>query len=683
MTDFHIFSKAVQEQFELMSKGELFTVDIDGDELYAAYQAAFPAGTNEVFRKQREHECSTCRNFIKNIGAVVSINDDLTLNTVWDVQATELPYPYSDVAFKMAILVNAMPIKGLFRAEEPTYGGKPNKDNETDIVWNHFYGKVDKKHYLGSKSTPSAASVIGDYNNKLGVFKRAMTEFNLDSINTVVDLIESNNLYKGEEFKANVVGLRKLFIDYNTLLLTAQQNAFLFKNLQERGSIIKNSSIGTLIEDLSAGVELERAVKSYEDKVSGTNYKRPTALITPRMVADAMKTIDDLGIEDSLHRRLATIEDVAVTDVLYVDNDVRGKMKGGVGNLLLDAATAPAVIKDNADIERISLDTFLANVLPKAKKVEVLVKNEHQGNFMVLTAPAYSGTTPIFKWDNQFAWSYDGNITDSIKERVKAAGGAVDGALRISLAWFNHDDLDLHVVEPSGAEIYFGNYRGRGALWNRQSLSPNGGMLDVDMNAGGGTTRTPVENVTFDRMTDGEYRVIVHNYSKRETRDPGFTLEVAVNGVPMHYSAKSSPSSGSKNHALNLTVKNGAITKVVTGAGIEGRAFSQEKWGVQTEQFTRVDSMMLSPNYWGDNAVGNKHLFMILEGCKTDVPARGIYNEFLQPEFDKHRKVFEVLGNKMMCEPTANQLAGVGFSSTRKDIVTVRVNGHKQYSVFF
>lgn len=50
--------------------------------------------------------------------------------------------------------------------------------------------------------------------------------------------------------------------------------------------------------------------------------------------------------------------------------------------------------------------------------------------------------------DNNFSWAYTGGITDSIKERVKQAGGNVDGELRISLSWFNFDDLDLHVIEP-------------------------------------------------------------------------------------------------------------------------------------------------------------------------------------------------------------------------------------------
>lgn len=669
---FHYFGKAVQAQFDMMSKGELFTVDITGDALYEAYQAAFPAGTNPMFRKAREHECSTCRNFIKNIGAVVSINDDLTINTVWDVEVVN--QPYATVTAAMAELVREAAINGLFRATEQKYGGKPNKDNESEIVWNHFHAILDKKHFVAVNAAKSAAAVVGEFNTDLGVFKRGMTELSLDSIRTVCDLVESKNLYRGDEKAPLLVGFYRLFLDYQNLTTEQERNTFLFKNLKKHGALARNDVIGTLIIALTEGTPLEQAVKAYEDKVSGTNYKRPSALITPRMVEDAMKTIKAEGIEDSLHRRLATIEDVAITDVLYVDNGVRSKMKGGIADLLMDAAVAPVSSRISTNAKDISVEDFMATVLPKAKKIELLVANSHMNNFMVLTAPVYPNSPNLFKWGNDFGWSYDGNITDSIKERVKAAGGVTDAPLRVSLAWFNHDDLDLHAFEPSGDRLYYGN---------RTYLSRNKGQLDVDMNCGYGTTREPVENIIWQQLTDGEYRIVVNNYSKRETRDPGFTLQLECNGVLHHYSSKSSPASGKENHALIFTIKGGKLAEVSMGAGIEGRAFSQEKWGIKTEEFRRVDSLMFSPNHWGDNAVGNKHFFFVLDGCKSDVPARGIYNEFLKPEYDKHRKVFEVLGNKMMCEPTDRQMAGLGFSSTKKDKVTVRVNSHQLYNVQF
>lgn len=46
----------------------------------------------------------------------------------------------------------------------------------------------------------------------------------------------------------------------------------------------------------------------------------------------------------------------------------------------------------------------------------------------------------------------NGSVADSFKEKVKAAGGNVDGFMRCSLHWFNYDDLDLHVTEPGGRE---------------------------------------------------------------------------------------------------------------------------------------------------------------------------------------------------------------------------------------
>jgi hypothetical protein len=92
--------------------------------------------------------------------------------------------------------------------------------------------------------------------------------------------------------------------------------------------------------------------------------------------------------------------------------------------------------------------------------------------------------------------------------------------------------------------------------------------------------------------------------------------------------------------------------------------------------------MMMSPNFWGESAVGNKHYFFMLDGCKNPVPTRGIYNEHLRSDLDKHRKVFEVLGNKTMCEPTDDQLSGVGFSSTRGDTVVVSVAGAKLRKIY-
>lgn len=216
--------------------------------------------------------------------------------------------------------------------------------------------------------------------------------------------------------------------------------------------------MGTLLIDLSNGVDLERAVKSYENIMAPSNYKRPTALITKKQIEAAQKKVEELGLTDALPRRHARVEDISVNDVLFVNRDTRARMKGGIFDSLKETSTVNP--KEYTKATEISISEFVTNVLPHSKDVQILVENKHIPNFVTLTAPENPDAGQLFKWKNNFAWVYNGSMADSFKEKVKAAGGNVNGFLRCSLHWFNYDDLDLHVTEPGGNEIYYGYKRG-------------------------------------------------------------------------------------------------------------------------------------------------------------------------------------------------------------------------------
>lgn len=648
MSDFHTFAHLVHRRFNELSKHELFVVGDDNRAFEQHYLASFPEGTNPIYKTNTEHDCSCCKQFIRNLGNVVAIIDG-KVETVWGVKGASAPY--DTVAAAMDAFVKAQPITNVFRTTEGSFGAEQTKQllKGGEVKrWNHFYGRVENRHF-----TQLADKVKGDYRTAAQVFHRGLTELKASAFDTVLDLIASKALYRGEEHLASVKAFQKLQSEYRKLT-SEEQTSYVWANAMAPASRFRNTVIGTLLTDLSDGVDLEAAVRSFEAKVAPTNYKRPTALITPRMVEDAVAKLNELGLEHAIERRFAKISDVSVNNVLWVDNSVKDQMQG-IKGLLLPATATKAPKKVVA--QDIGIDEFMTSVLPAASSVEILVGNGLLNNLMSLTAPMHADTGGLFKWGNDFAWAYAGNITDSIKEKVKKAGGNVTNAkMRISLAWFNFDDLDIHIFEPSGNRIYFGNKSNK---------------LDVDMNAGGGRTREPVENVSWTAVPDGEYQVQVHQYSQRERTDVGCVVEIENDGKLTQLSYKK-PLQGMVDIAV-VTVRAGKITGIVPAKDIVSGGISMEKWGIKTETFVKVNTLMFSPNYWDNNAVGNKHWFFVLDGCKNDEPTRGIFNEFLRSDLEQHRKVFEVLGDKTKCRPTDDQLSGLGFSSTRGDTVTVRV----------
>jgi len=100
------------------------------------------------------------------------------------------------------------------------------------------------------------------------------------------------------------------------------------------------------------------------------------------------------------------------------------------------------------------------------------------------------------------------------------------GDVQITLEWSSTADLDLHVHEPSGHEIYFGD----------RGPSPSGGELDVDSNVNcmddgvdGG-----VENVYWPsgEAPSGTYTVEVHGWAvgRGDCGSGEYTLTITVDG---------------------------------------------------------------------------------------------------------------------------------------------------------
>lgn len=136
------------------------------------------------------------------------------------------------------------------------------------------------------------------------------------------------------------------------------------------------------------------------------------------------------------------------------------------------------------------------------------------GQVTYSVASVLTGSREEAKPDSVFAPDF----SPEVRARIEEAGGQA-GEIEIALIWRNTNDLDLHVVDPSGEEIYY-----------RDKRSRSGGWLDVDRNAGcSDVTREPIEHVRWAEGSapDGDYAVYVNHYARCASEDPtAFRVEI-------------------------------------------------------------------------------------------------------------------------------------------------------------
>jgi hypothetical protein len=660
MDGFQEFAKAVNMQLNaMMANGECYRVQAPED-IFTNYLLSFPAGTDPMFRQRTTHDCSCCKQFVRGFGTMVSLGPN-GVKTIWD-HFEDFDEPYRTVARHMSQLIKQQPIVGIWRTKETGYGAERTTEQANGHVWNHFWGKTKRNFTC---SDPEAQ--VGAHKTQHDMLKTMMETFTLDAFNTVLDLIKEDELYRGAEHRTSTMAARDLKKAYDA---SSNKSLWLWSQAEQPISRYKNTVIGTLINDISTGVPVEDAVRMFESKVAPANYKRPKAVVTQKMIENAFSEIEELGLETALIRRHATEADMNVNDVLFVDNAVKSKMRGSLKDQLL--SEVPQQVRKLASLD-LDIEKFVSEVLPNVESMEVKFEGRNINKLMSLTAPVDQNVKPIFKWDNNFAWSYNGEVTDSIKEKVKKAGGNVNAKLRVSLAWFNYDDLDLHCHGPDG-HVFYGNPAGH--YRDRYGNSSNR-ILDVDMNAGGGSpgrsgsSREPVENLSWEFPKDGIYKIEVHQYHRMETRDEGFHLQFNLNGETREYAYRHGVRGTID--CLTFKIQDGHLTTMGVGKDLVlTSAQTMDVWGIKTNTMVPVKTMLLSPNHWEhSNKIGNKHWFFILKGCVNPDEVRGIYNEFLRADLEKHRRVFELLGARTKCVPVPNQLSGLGFTRGRGDAVSV------------
>lgn len=709
------FSKKIQEKFtEMSNTGKLFRLEMTGQQVWELYLSSFTKEDDPVFRdpESTTHNCNHCKNFIRRYGNIVSINKNYEIETMFDVvitgeyentvkvlssalkaseitevffetlnELTSLPYEScskNNKVFQLGVVSNP---KRYTKEEAEKFGVvKPNQI----VTFDHLHLFVDKTFV--DMSGKSVEAIMGEYRDAKNVFQRAMETIPLDTLNLVKDLIVQESLLDGTAHLHKVEQFIPFKKEYDGLSAAKRDNWCWVTSYKLPFAKFRNELIGVLCSELAEGEELNKACQSWNKRVDPVNYMKATAPITKKQIEEAKKFVEENGYVESFDRRFANIDDIKASEILHV-NAGDGKIKS-VSMFDNVKSTSTRHKRSEFDgIEEVTIDKFMKNILPSCTSVEAFLANNHEGNMVSLTTANKPDSKPIFKWDNNYSWTFNGNLAgkSQLAQMVEAKGGRTDGVFRFTHSWNelepNQSLMDLHVFMPGCTVPTSGggpSVVGRRVGWNQRNDNASGGRQDVDYTEAAPKGYIPVENITFPSlkgMPEGIYTCKIHNWSFRGTGGKG-KAEIAFEGNIFQYVYPAT-----KNHEwitiAEVTLKNGRFS--IEHKLPLANEISKELYSLETNQFHKVNLVCLSPNHWGTNEVGNKHYFFMLDGCKSPTSIRSFHNENLLGDLAQHRKVLEVLGTTNMIEPSTKQLSGLGFNATVRDELVVKLQGtHKR-----
>ncbi|OME54042.1 hypothetical protein BSK59_15790 [Paenibacillus odorifer] len=640
------FSETIKEHFASFSDKPLFTTDTE--DLFETFLAHLPE------HARQHYNCNCCRRFINQFGGLVSINDKGKVTSVlWDADNT--PEFFVEAVSVLQHVVNKAKVTGVFLSSDKNLG-QPSSGG-----WEHMSVSLPSNK-IHRDRLKTAGQMMAEKREDFGVLVRGLIEYPLDVVEQALTLLQSESLYRADRFVGNAQWLKDLHVKRQSRFQKVRDNVtWLAVATAPAGfTHVKNGMIGTLLDDIVSGYDVDSIIRRFAEKM-GT-YQRSQTPPPQGNILQAEKIVEKLGIANSLQRRYATIEEVP--EFIWKGKEIE-KQQAKSGGVFANV-TAKAKERTSSNVvslpdKTMTYDKFLRTVMPFADSMEVMVDN---ANRLMALVTASDETAPnILQWNNTFSWYYHGGIDGEIKRRVESQGGQYDNnEIRCSLIWESYTDLDLHAITPLGEHISFSDKRSR-----------CGGWLDIDMNAGGRDSMTPVENIRWGngQAREGKYQFFVHNFNERGNGNTPFKVELEVNGKI--YTFSDTLRNKEKVVAFTFDYKKGQ-TPSITGVSYS----SADAWGVPVNSFVKVKAVTTSPNLWGNEKVPHSghHIFFLLEGAKdtSEGKGRGFFVETLKPELREVRKTLEAFtANTPIEDADIASACGVGYSKDSEWNLFVKV----------
>jgi hypothetical protein len=382
--------------------GALFTTDAGN--LFPAFLAALPE------HERQHHTCNTCRHFFERYGSLVTITKSGdTVPVMWGDGVGI----YQD-AFKMLRKrVAKAAVNGVFMTSERTWG------QSVAGGWQHMAVIPPSVLVFRPSALKNADQAAAEKREEYKMLQRGLGDFSLDIARQALNILESDTLFRNEKCLGPARWFCKVHEAYaGAKHAQARRNAIWLAVAEAPTGFchVCSTMIGTLLEDLTAGLPLDSIKQRFNDKMDPLKYQRPQSAPSAGNIAQAEKVVAALESAGALKRRYAKLSDIKTfwTPKPLVSPEKPGN--GSVfGHLTPKGKEAPPDYEIPATT--VTWCKFCLSVLPEAEQIEALVPRH--GSFLALLTAADPDAPPIVQWDleearNPVSWYvYPGGSTAS------------------------------------------------------------------------------------------------------------------------------------------------------------------------------------------------------------------------------------------------------------------------------
>lgn len=402
------FEQLVKDHFKLISTNEkLFTTDATG--LYEAYLDNLPEEARQQYR------CNACKHFIENYGGLVSISEHESLEgeifpVMWDTDGA--PKFFKNSVRAMKDIIYKSRVTGIFVSEVETLGNPISRvqisGTPAVIEWSHLSVTLPKSKVYQGKLR-DAHQYQSEKLEDFRLLSNSLSDYPIEIVQQALNILQSETLFNSEK----CLGVTKWFMDLHTRCASTKNNRikenFIWLAVASAPvgyCHIKNTMIGTLLDDINDQLSFESIRARFMEKMDPLRYQRPQAGPTKGNIEQAEKIVEKLGIQTSLVRRFARVEELKKLWTPTEEEDKEQKKEGVFSHLI----PKNKIQQPDIDIPEIRMTwrKFLENVIPTAKEIEYFVKSGSANYSAILTA-AHDDAPPILQWDseekrNPFSW---------------------------------------------------------------------------------------------------------------------------------------------------------------------------------------------------------------------------------------------------------------------------------------